>query len=89
MKLIFTVLDRFTSEEVTNAFLSLVLSVVGMFTIVCALRDFDWFMESRKAWIFVKLFGRKGARVFYMILGATLIFVGIQIFLELYATVMQ
>ena len=36
--------------------------------------DYDWFMNSGKAWIFVKLFGRDGARVFYILLGLFLIF---------------
>ena len=41
----------------------------GFFSIVCAALDLDWFMNHSKAWLFVKLFGRDGARVFYILLG--------------------
>ncbi|MCR5122870.1 MAG: hypothetical protein K6B74_10685 [Ruminococcus sp.] len=47
----------------------LIVILVGVFCTFCAYKDFDWFMGSTKAWLFVKLFGRKGARIFYMIIG--------------------
>lgn len=45
----------------------------GMFAIFCAVMDYDWFMNNSRAWGFVKLFGRNGARVFYILLGLFLI----------------
>jgi len=45
----------------------------GVFSIVCAVRDYDWFMNHPKAWLFVKLFGRNGARVFYVVLGVLIV----------------
>lgn len=42
----------------------------GLFSIVCAAKDYDWFMESGKAKRISLFFGRKGARIFYMLLGA-------------------
>ena len=50
--------------------------LAGVFSTFCAYRNYDWFMKSSKAWLFVKLFGRDGARIFYMILGVLLIFGG-------------
>ncbi len=47
--------------------------LLGLFVIVCAIKDFDWFMEHRRAKIFLKLFGRSGARVFYGIIGIAII----------------
>ncbi len=53
--------------------------LAGLFTMFCAYKDFDWFMEHRKAAFFVNLFGRDGARVFYGILGLLLLFLGVAI----------
>ena len=39
--------------------------------------DFNWFMNNRKARLFVKLFGRNGARIFYTILGVLFVVAGI------------
>jgi len=43
--------------------------LVGLFIIIPAAGDFNWFMNHYKARLFIKLFGRNGARVFYIILG--------------------
>jgi hypothetical protein len=48
----------------------------GLFSIVSAAADWDWFMDSGKARIFVSLFGRGGARIFYILLGIVIIFLG-------------
>lgn len=45
----------------------------GAFTIAGAALDWNLFMESRKAALWVRLFGRNGARVFYGVLGLALI----------------
>ena len=42
----------------------IVILLAGLFSIVCAAFDFDWFMNNRRASLFVKLFKRNGARVF-------------------------
>lgn len=43
---------------------------VGVFVLVAAAINWDWFFEHRKSQLFVSLFGRTGARVFYALLGA-------------------
>jgi hypothetical protein len=45
----------------------------GIFAIVGAVGDWDWFMTNNKARIFVSLFGRTGARIFYIVLGLFLV----------------
>ena len=35
--------------------------------------NYDWFIEHSKASIFLKLFGRTGTRIFYVILGILII----------------
>jgi hypothetical protein len=45
------------------------IAVFGAFTMVCAIANWDWFMNSRRALLLVRLFGRNGARIFYAVLG--------------------
>jgi hypothetical protein len=48
----------------------------GLFTLVAAAGDWDWFMNHPKARLFCSIFGRSGARVFYAILGIGLVVLG-------------
>lgn len=52
---------------------SAILLAAGVFTVVGAAADWDWFMNNRRAWLFVKLFGRNGARAVYVLLGLVII----------------
>lgn len=51
----------------------------GLFAIAGGMLDWDWFMNNRRARIFVKLFGRGGARAFYCLLGLALAVLGLLI----------
>ena len=53
--------------------------LIGGFTFFCALKDYDWFMNSRKAAFLTMILGRSIARIFYMVLG--LAFIGGGLFL--------
>ena len=55
----------------------LLLVAAGIFSICGAVFDWDWFMNNRRARFFVSIFGRNGARVFYIVLGMLLIVFGI------------
>ena len=57
----------------------IVILLAGLFSIVCATFDFDWFMNNRRASLFIKLFKRNGARVFYIVLGIVLCIMGVAI----------
>ncbi len=57
--------------------LTIILVVSGIYSILCAILDWDWFFSSRRAAPFVQIFGRNGARIFYIVLGLFIIFVGI------------
>ena len=48
----------------------------GGFSVAGAALDWDWFMNNRRAWLFVKLFGRGGARVVYVLIGLGLAVLG-------------
>ena len=54
----------------------LFLVAAGLFSICGAAFDWDWFINSRKAQLFVALFGRNGARIFYGILGTVIVIIG-------------
>ncbi len=44
----------------------------GIFCIVAAWRNWDWFFDNWRARPFVAMLGREGARSFYVILGGVL-----------------
>jgi hypothetical protein len=49
----------------------------GAFAICGAVFDWDFFMNSRKAALLVRFLGRNGARVFYGLLGAGIVTIGV------------
>lgn len=53
------------------------LVLVGLFPIAAAYFDWEWFMTHRKTRLFVSALGRKGARIFYALLGLAFIIAGI------------
>lgn len=59
-----------------ESWVSLLFIPAGAFSIVAAILDWDWFMDNGRARPFVQAFGRKGARVFYVILGAGIAVLG-------------
>lgn len=44
-------------------------TLAGLFLIFVSLKNYDWYFESRRARYFTKLLGRKGARIFYALIG--------------------
>ena len=55
---------------------SIILIFAGLYTLIGAIGNWNWFMESRKAGRWVKIAGRNGARVFYILFGTVLIIIG-------------
>ncbi len=55
----------------------LIFVLAGIFCIVAAALDWDWFMHNYRARLIVNIFGHDGARVFYVILGIVLIAFGL------------
>lgn len=53
------------------------LIAAGIFSIFCAVKDYDWFIYNRRASLILRLFGRNGTRIFYILLGIFLIVLGI------------
>ena len=55
------------------------LILVGIFTVAGGVFDWDWFMGHWKSRLFVKMFGRRGARLFYIVLGLVIAGTGVLI----------
>ena len=49
---------------------------LGNFSMVAALLDLEWYFQTSGAQTFVRWFGRKGARIFYVLLGLGLVACG-------------
>ena len=52
---------------------NILIGAAGLFTVLGALFDWDWFMEHPKARFFTTILGRGGARMFYGLLGIVLV----------------
>ena len=61
-----------------SEYIILVLCIVfGVFSITASVLNLDWYFQTDGASIFVKRFGRNGARIFYVLLGIGLIACGV------------
>lgn len=58
-------------------FVSILFLCIGTFSLTAAIMNWNWFFESVNASIFLRWFGRKGARFFYAILGIIVIVISI------------
>lgn len=54
----------------------MVASGAGLFALLGSLLDWSVLLESRRAYLFVRVLGRNGARVFYGLLGLFILFIG-------------
>ena len=70
------------SHMLEHIVLSIVIALCGLFAIFCSLKDYDWFMENRRAKAISSLIGRKGTRVFYTVLGLVLVVVGVVVLVQ-------
>lgn len=64
----------------SKPFMALIVILIGGFSIFCAYKDYDWFMNDSKARFWVKVLGRDGARKFYMGLGTFIIALGVVLY---------
>lgn len=54
----------------------------GTFSIAASVFNWEFFFNSRKATLFMNLFGRNGARIFYTLLGLFLILLALSMFMK-------
>lgn len=56
---------------------AVVCFIAGAFSLICSACNFDWYFNTRKAQRFVRLVGRTGARIFYIVLGIIIMVVAL------------
>jgi len=64
----------------SNQILGIVILLAAMFTFVASTLNLDFFFNNRRAETFIKLFGRNGARIFYILLSLFLAYLSYQIY---------
>lgn len=65
-------------EQSNELFAGIICILAGTFALVASIFNWNFFFESRKAKLFLTLFGRNGARIFYSALGVFLFFMSIK-----------
>ena len=58
-------------------FILILFIALGLFSLVAALWNIDWYFQTDGARMFVRRMGRNGARVFYALLGLALVACGV------------
>ena len=53
------------------------LALIGLMTMVAAVRNWEWFFTHYRARLFVKWFGRERARRVYFVIGALMVALGL------------
>ncbi|MCK6074851.1 Imm17 family immunity protein [Paenibacillus silvae] len=61
--------------------IALLAIAAGIFSLLGGINNWDWFMKSFRAGLFVKTIGRQGARVVYVVLGVVMIGIGVTLLL--------
>lgn len=65
----------------SNQIVGIITVLIGMFTFVASSLNLEFFFNNKRAEAFIKLFGRKGTRLFYIILGIFLMYVAYLIYM--------
>ena len=55
--------------EPTEYFILILFIALGIFSVIAAILNLDWYFQTSGAMTFVRWLGRKGARIFYALLG--------------------
>lgn len=63
--------------DVKEIVMAVVVMLIGLFPICGAIFNWEWFFSNYKARGIVNIFGRTGARIFYVIIGLLLMGIGI------------
>jgi hypothetical protein len=60
-----------------NLLMALFFVLAGIFTMCGGLFNWNWFVLSRRARLIVRILGRGGARIFYVVVGVVFLVVGL------------
>lgn len=59
-----------------NVIVCILFILVGLLSVAASHFNWDWYFNNYRARFLVKTIGRKGARIFYMVLGLFLVGLG-------------
>ncbi|MEG1616344.1 MAG: immunity 17 family protein [Bacteroidales bacterium] len=62
--------------NIAEKFVAILFICIGTFSWVASLFNWDWFFKSHNASIFLRWFGRQGARWFYGAIGIIVMVIG-------------
>jgi small neutral amino acid transporter SnatA (MarC family) len=65
-----------------NALVCILFILVGLLSAAASYFNWDWYFNNYRARFLVKIIGRKGARIFYMVLGLFLVGLGTALLLS-------
>lgn len=65
-----------------ETFAYILFILAGVFSVLASVKNWDWYFNNRKAKPFVRIFGRNGARIFYIITGIFIIFAGTMAYIK-------
>ncbi|WP_294178655.1 immunity 17 family protein [Coprobacter sp.] len=68
---------------ISKYIISIFFACLGTLSICAAIANWDWFFNTNNGKIFVRLFKRTGARIFYIILGILIWIMAISIYIEI------
>ena len=60
-----------------NTIVCILFILVGLLSVAASYFNWDWYFNNYRARFLVKTIGRKGARIFYMVLGLFLVGLGV------------
>lgn len=60
-----------------SIFLNYFFMAIGLFSMIASLTNWEYLFTHHKSQLLLKMFGRKGARIFYILLGLTLFSFGL------------
>ena len=63
--------------EPTEYFILILFIALGIFSVIAAILNLDWYFQTSGVMTFGRWLGRKGARIFYALLGLGLIACGV------------
>ena len=66
----------------SNTVLCILFILIGSLSIAASYFNWDWYFNNYRARFLVKIIGRRGARVFYTVLGLFLVGLGAAILLS-------
>jgi hypothetical protein len=62
--------------KTAEIFVGILFLGIGLFSFLAGTMNWNWFFQTVNASIFLRWFGRKGARIFYSIIGLMIFFIG-------------